>query len=55
MTVLQVLAWVCLAGLLSMIVHKGYTDISVIAAQYSGGEFWTELARYALRNLAGGR
>jgi hypothetical protein len=53
-TALQAIAILCLAGICSMIVHKGYADISVIAAKHSGGDFWLELARYALGNLAGG-
>ncbi len=50
----QTLAIVCMACLLSVIVHKGYHDISRLAAQHSGTQFWTALAQYFLGNLAGG-
>ncbi len=51
---LQVLAIAGLALLLSMVAHKGWVDISALADQHSGSRFWLELARYFLRNLAGG-
>ena len=51
---LQVLAILCLIALFSMISHKAFVDITVLAQQHSGGEFWAALARYVLRNLAGG-
>ena len=38
----------------SMILHKGYTDISALARKHSGEQFWTALARYFVGNLAGG-
>jgi hypothetical protein len=41
--------------LLSMILHKGVTDISVIAEKYSGRQFWVVLAKYFIGNLAGGK
>ena len=41
--------------LLSMILHKGVTDISVIAEKYSGRQFWVALAKYFIGNLAGGK
>jgi hypothetical protein len=40
-------------ALAAVIVHKGFVDISALAQQYSGGEFWTRLARYLLANLGG--
>ncbi len=52
-TVLQVAAILMLIGMLSMIFHKGYVDVSVIWRQHSGGDFWAALARYLFRNLAG--
>jgi hypothetical protein len=53
-TVSQALAILCMAFLLGMVVHKGHADISVLASKYSGGEFWMELARYFIGNIAGG-
>lgn len=54
-TLIQFLAALAMAGILSMIAHKGYADISVIAAKHSGGEFWRALAVYLIGNLAGGK
>ena len=53
-TALQLLAVLCLIGLFSMIGHKVFADIGVLAQQHSGGDFWAALARHVLRNLAGG-
>lgn len=53
-TTLQVLAILCLIGLLSMIGHKVVADVVVLAQQHSGGDFWAALARHVFRNLAGG-
>jgi hypothetical protein len=53
-TTLQVVGVMCGAFILSMIVHKGYVDVSALAQQHSGERFWLALARYFLRNLAGG-
>lgn len=53
-TALQVLAILGLIGLLVMVFHKAFADISVLAQQHSGGEFWAALARYLFKNLAGG-
>jgi hypothetical protein len=50
----QLLAILCLAFLLGMIAHKGYSDISALARQHSGEELRLALARYFLGNLAGG-
>ncbi len=52
-TALQIFAIVCLIGLLSMIFHKAFVDISVVWQQHSGGDFWVALGRYLFRNLAG--
>lgn len=52
--VTQAIAIGCLAVLFSMIVHKGYVDVSALAAKHSGGEFWVAVARYLLANLASG-
>jgi hypothetical protein len=53
-TALQVAAIALGVFVLSMVAHKAHADISLIAAKYSGGEFWLEVARYLIRNLAGG-
>ena len=53
-TVFQVLAIAMLAGIVAVILHKGYTDFSALARQNPGGDFWPALARYIFRNLAGG-
>ena len=39
MTVSQLLAILCIAFLLGMIVHKAYADISALARQHSGEAF----------------
>ena len=54
-TLMQVLAIAAVALLLSMIVHKSYADVSIIAAKYSGWEFWRAVAEYLIGNLAGGK
>jgi hypothetical protein len=51
---LQVLAILCLFALFSMVSHKALVDITGLAQQHSGGDFWAALARQVLRNLAGG-
>lgn len=53
-TVLQAVAIVCIVGLLAMIGHKAVADVSLVWDQHSGLDFWKALARYLLRNLAGG-
>ena len=50
----QVLAILCMALLLSMVFHKAYVDISRLAAQHSGKQFWVALGQYFIGNLAGG-
>jgi hypothetical protein len=51
---LQMLAILCLVALLAVILHKALADVSRLAQQYSGTDFWAALARQVLRNLAGG-
>ncbi|HUJ87443.1 MAG TPA: hypothetical protein VLX30_11390 [Burkholderiales bacterium] len=51
---LQALAIVCLVLMLSVILHKGDTDVSLIAERHSGREFWLALARHIMLNLSGG-
>ena len=53
-TLMQILAILGIIAILSVIVHKGFADISVLAGRHSGADFWVALARYLLRNLAGG-
>jgi hypothetical protein len=52
-TVFQVLAILMLAGICLMVLHKGYTDVTALAAANRGDGFWTALLRYVFRNLAG--
>jgi hypothetical protein len=53
-TLLQALAILCMAMILSMIAHKGYVDVSLLAHRHSGAQFWIALAQYLIGNLAGG-
>ena len=48
------LAILCLVGLVSIIAHKAFADITVLSQQHSGADFWVALARHLLQNLAGG-
>lgn len=50
----QGLAIFAMAFLVGMVAHKGHADISRLAQKHSGSEFWVELGRYVIRNLAGG-
>ena len=50
---LQALGILGLAGILSVIAHKAASDVSALAYQYSGGEFWLRLGRYVIANLSG--
>jgi hypothetical protein len=52
-TLLQIVAIVVLIGLVAMVLHKGFADVSVLWQQHSGDGFWKALGRYLLRNLAG--
>ena len=53
-SVTQLLAIVCLVLMMSVILHKGFADISLIAELHSGTEFWLALARHFIGNLSGG-
>ena len=53
-TALQLLAILCLIALFSMVLHKAFADLSALAQQHSGADFWAAVARHVLRNLAGG-
>ncbi len=50
----QGLAIFAMAFLVGMVAHKSHADISGLASKHSGSEFWVELGRYVIRNLAGG-
>jgi len=52
-TVLQVIAILGLVGLLAMVLHKAFADVSVLWHAHSGAAFWSALARYVFKNLAG--
>ncbi|MGV3494134.1 MAG: hypothetical protein ACO1OY_09710 [Ramlibacter sp.] len=52
-TVAQVMAILLLAGMVGMVLHKGWTDVSALAREHRGEGFWLELVRYLFRNLAG--
>jgi len=51
---MQKAAVVFLVLLCSVILHKGYVDISGLAYKHSGQQFWVALARYFIGNLGGG-
>ena len=53
-TVMQWLAIALLALIIGIILHKGYVDVSRLADQHSGGDFWRALARHLFKNLSGG-
>jgi hypothetical protein len=53
--VLHKLAIIAGIVLLSIILHKGVTDVSVIAEKHSGRQFWVALGKYFIGNLAGGK
>ena len=53
--VLQKLAIFAAILLFSTILHKGITDVSVIAEKHSGQQFWIALGKYFIGNLAGGK
>jgi hypothetical protein len=51
---LQIPAILCLVLMLSVILHKGLTDIAALAQKHPGQDFWRALGRYLIANLAGG-
>jgi len=51
---MQLLAIVFLVFMFSVILHKGFADVSLIAELHSGTQFWIALARHFLGNLSGG-
>jgi len=50
---LKVVAILCLLAPLLMIAHKVSADVTALARQYSGGDFWQALLRHLLWSLAG--
>jgi hypothetical protein len=52
-TVGQVIAILMLAGIVGMVLHKGYADFSALARQNPGESFWPAFVRYVFSNLAG--
>jgi len=53
-TVLQVFGWLGIALILSVIFHKAFADIALLAQRHSGLTFLAAVARYLFKNLAGG-
>ena len=53
-TLLQVIAICVGAVLVSMVLHKAFVDIAALAHKHPDEGFWLALAKYFLRNLAGG-
>jgi hypothetical protein len=52
-TFFQVLAVLCLAGIILVILHKAYTDMTALSQANRGHSFWPALVRYIFRTLAG--
>jgi hypothetical protein len=52
--ILQALAILLLVLMLSVILYKGFADVSALAQKHSGPEFWRALGRYFLANLGAG-
>ena len=51
------LQWAAIGLLLlifAVLLHKGYADVSRLASEHSGADFWRALARQVFKNLAGG-
>ena len=53
-SILQVFAFLCLVALISGIAHQVFVDITTLAQQHSGRDFWAALARHVVRNFSGG-
>ena len=51
---MQVAGILGLAAIVSIVAHKTYMDVDKLAQKHSGIEFWAELAKQILRNLAAG-
>ena len=52
-TALQVLAILLLLLICAVILHKGYADVSRLAGEHSGADFWRALARHFFKNMSG--
>jgi len=52
-TVLQIVAIALLSLIIAVILHKGYGDVSRLASEHSGADFWRALARHIFKNLSG--
>jgi hypothetical protein len=50
--ILQFFAIACLCFIMSVIAHKGFNDISLLAREHPD-DFWIALGRYFLDNMAG--
>ena len=50
--ILQVVSIFCLCLIFSMIIHKGFTDISALVREHPD-DFWRALGQYLFDNLAG--
>lgn len=53
-TGMQLAAILGLVLIFAVIAHKGFHDITRLAREHSGGDFWLALVRYLFKNLAGG-
>ncbi len=53
-TALQLVAIGLLLLIFAVLLHKGHADVSRLAQQHSGADFWRALARQVFKNLAGG-
>lgn len=53
-TAMQVCAILCLVAYFGLLAYKGRVDISTLAEQYPGSDFWPALGRHLIRNLGGG-
>ena len=47
----QALAIICLCLMFSMIIHKGYNDISALI-QNNPGDFWPAFSQYIINNMS---
>ena len=52
-TALQVVGVLGLLLICAVVFHKAIADIAALAERFSGRQFWVELGRYVMRNLAG--
>jgi len=52
--IVQVLGILGLVLIVATVLHKATADVSRLAQQHSGVDFWLALIRQILRNLSGG-